>query len=211
MTRLLFPLLLVLVLPAMAQPDAGATTTDGPVHADGSRVQIDLPTDLRQKNTGGSDGAGLCVFASMRHTGRWQGDPVFAGLFDWMKRHPGGSYPRKTDEMIKRYCAEKGLPKPLYLQVEGKDLDILALALKTGRMPGVTTGYLPGYRGRIAHMTSLVGARCGPGKWWVILDNNFPQRHAWLTEAEFLRSYTAHGQGWAIILLTPPPPPAPKE
>jgi len=210
MTRLfLLPLLLCLAWPAPAQDWAGATTTDGPVHADGTRLQIHIPRELHQKNTGGSDGAGLCVFASMRHAGLWQNDPVFAALFDWMKRHPGGSYPRKTDAMIERYCKEKGLPKPLYMQVEGKDLEILKLAVKTGRPPGITMGYLPGYRSRIAHMVSLVHA--GPGGHWAVLDNNYPGRFAWMGQAEFLRSYTSHGQGWAIVLLSAPPPPAPKE
>jgi hypothetical protein len=66
--------------------EGGRTSPDG-----AEEIQIDLPGSQQMKNTGGKDGAGLCVFASMRHSGRWCDEPVFSGLFEWMKRHPGGS------------------------------------------------------------------------------------------------------------------------
>lgn len=187
---------------------AGATT-GGPVAPDGTPAQVVLPPALHMKNVGGSDGAGLCVFTSVQMAGRLQNVAELEGFQDWMRRRPGGGYPSKLDSMMKQFFASKSLPVPPYVQVESRDLDILRLATKTGRMPAVTTGYLPGYRGRIAHMTNL--AHASEGGQWAILDNNFPGRWAWLSEAEFLRSYTSHGNGWAVILLSPGPPPAPKE
>lgn len=185
----------------------------GRVHDDGTEIRCDLDPSQHQKNTGGSDGAGLCVFASMRHSGLWQGNEVFADLFNWMKRHPGGSYPQKTDQMIARYCQEKGLPKPRYLQVEGGDLEVLRKACASGRMPGVTYSFSPSGRyggSRISHMVSLVHA---DSKHFVILDNNYPGKegredvYEWLTPAEFAKVYAP---GWAVILLDPPgPPPRP--
>lgn len=173
-----------------------------------NNIQCDLPGELHVHNTGGSDGAGLCVFASMHHAGVWQSDPVFADLFYWMKRHPGGGTPAKVDRMIAAYCQEKGCARPDYVQVEGMDLDILKLACATGRMPGVTYSRSPTgrYGGmRISHMVNLVAA--GAGGWW-ILDNNYPgaDKYEKLSEAEFRRVYSP---GWAVILLSPPPPPPP--
>lgn len=172
----------------------------GPVHADGTEIQLDLPVTLHQRNTGGSDGAGLCVFASLRHAGLWADEPVFSGLFEWMKRHPGGSYPAKTDRMVEQFCKEKKLPKPLYIQVENADLGILKAACAAGLMPSVTTM-------RHSHMISLVHA---DDRHFVTLDNNLPGKYRWQTPAEFLASYTGgSSKGWAVIPLKPGPPPIP--
>lgn len=209
------PFLLASAL-VLAEP-VGKAVVGGSVHPDGTAVACDLPDRFHQKNTGGSDGAGLCVYASARHTGRWQNDAAFEGLFDWMRSKPGGSYPEKFDKTLKQFCQEKGLPVPRYIQVEGGDLEILKLACKTGRMPGVTycvspTGRYGGQR--IAHMTSLAGAGEGKGPdgkgWYVILDNNYPQSYEWMSESEFRKAYTGMGGGWAIVLLLPSPPPPPR-
>lgn len=187
-------------------------SVSGPEHPDGTRIRCELPGNFHQRNTGGSDGAGLCVFASMRHTGLWQNESAFSGLFNYMRNFPGGGYPSKVDAMLKRYCQEKNLPMPQYLQVEGSDLEILKAACRSGRMPCVTYGVSPTgrYGGRrIAHMVSLVHA---DDRHFVILDNNFPgeQAYEWLTPQEFLQAYTAGGGGWAIILVDPPgAPPRP--
>lgn len=192
--------------------EPASATVGGPKHADGTEIDCDLPGKFHQKNTGGSDGAGLCVFASMRHSGLFADEPCFTGLFDWMKRHPGGGYPEKVDEMVARYCKEKGVPVPKYLQVESADLGILKRACAAGLMPGVTywrspTGRYGGQR--ISHMVSLVAAS---DKWFVILDNNYPGEDAyeWLTPDEFKKAYTGNtGKGWAVIPLEPGPPPIP--
>ena len=73
-----------------------------------------------------------------------------------MRKYPGGSWPDKTDKMIAKIAAEKGQPKPAYVQIVGSDLEILRLAVKTRRMPGITWD-------RGAHMVSLVHAPEQPG------------------------------------------------
>jgi hypothetical protein len=190
--------------------EVGATT-GGPVSPEGVAARIVLPLDLHMRNTGGSDGAGLCVFTSIEMAGRWQNVSTLDGLQAWMRKRPGGGHPSKVDTVLKAFCAEKGHPVPPYIQIESRDLDILRLAARTWRMPAITAAYLPGYRGRIAHMVDLAHAG-QDGEPWAILDNNFPGRWAWLSEPEFLRSYTGgSGNGWSVVLLDPPPPPAPKE
>jgi hypothetical protein len=176
---------------------------------DGTEVQLDLPPSLHLKNRGGSDGAGLCVFASLTHSGRWAEDPVFKGLFDYMTTQPGGGYPEKVDRVVSTYAAKNNLPKPNYLQVEGKDLEVLKTATKNGLMPGVTYSFSPTgrYGGqRIAHMVSLVHL---DDKWAGLLDNNFPGTIEWMTPLEFQKTYTGGGGGWAVILLKDGPPPVP--
>jgi hypothetical protein len=198
----------------LAQDDATEAQVGGPVTPDGEPIQCLLPRALHMRNTGGigprgpGTGAGLCVFTSIEMAGRYQNVPELDGLQKYMTTRPGGGWPEKVTQVLREYARSRGQDEVRYVQVEGRDLGILRLALKTGRPVSVTTGYLPGYSGRIAHMTNLMHAG---NKWWGILDNNFPGRWAWLTEAEFSRSYNSHGQGWAVILLAPAPPPAPKE
>jgi hypothetical protein len=198
------------------QAPVGATV-GGPIAPDGTEIQIDLPGELHKKNTGGmgpggpGTGAGLCVFTSIEHAALWQNVAQLQGFQRWMTSKPGGGYPEKVDRMIEAYCAERRLPKPSYLQVRGNDLEILKLALASGRMPSVTYSYSPSgrYGGmRIAHMVNLVH---GDGRNWCVLDNNFPgaDKYEWMSTPEFLRAYTA-GEGWSVILLSPSPPPPPR-
>jgi hypothetical protein len=197
--------------PGLPAPEPSTARVGGPTLDDGTEIDLDLPTRLHVRNRGGSDGAGLCVFASMRHSGLWADEPVFAAMFEWMFTRPGGGYPEKVDRMINRYCTVEGKPVPPYVQIEGSDLEPLRRAVRAGLMPGVTyyrspTGRYGGRR--IPHMVSLVAAG---EKWWAILDNNFPGTIEWMSQEEFLRSYTdGSGKGWAIIPLTPGPPPLPR-
>ena len=190
--------------------EAFGATVAGPRHPDGTELDCDLPERLHVSNRGGSDGSGLCVFASMRHSGLWADEPVFSGLFEFMFTRPGGGHPRKVDRMVDAFCKEKNLPRPGYLHVEGSDLEILKLALRAGLMPGVTyyrspTGRYGGRR--ISHMVSLVGAGA---KWFAILDNNYPRSVEWMAPYEFRQVYTGGRSGWAIIPLKPGPPPIPR-
>jgi hypothetical protein len=215
-TTLAFLLACILTLPLLAvraaPPPAARTEAKwtGRTAPDGTEIRLDIPDELHQRNTGGSDGAGLCVYASARHSGRWHDEPVFSGMFDYMKGQPGGSYPTKFAGTVKTYARLKSLPEPHYLSIEGLDLDALELAVKNGYMPGVTV--MNG-----AHMVTLVGAREGPERWWIVLDNNAPHQFRWYTEAEFVRTHTWGGKGkvaaasaWSVIPLTPGPPPVPR-
>jgi hypothetical protein len=192
--------------------DMTEAAVGGPRHADGTELMLDLPASLHQRNAGGSNGAGLCVYASARHSGHWHDDPAMRGLFDWMKRHPGGSYPEKFDRTMAQFCKEKSLPLPKYLNVENADLALLQKACAAGLMPGVTYSRSPTerYAGRtIDHMVSLVHA---DERWFVILDNNHPgaDQYEWMSLAEAKRALpTRQGNIWAIIPLQPGPPPVP--
>ncbi len=183
----------------------------GPRNADGTELQCDLPGDQHLKNCGGSDGAGLCVFTSISHSARWQNVDVLKDFRDWMRHHPGGGYPKKVDQMIASICKEKGVPRPDYVQAEGSGLEILKAACKSGRMPGVTYSFSPTGRyggARISHMVSLPHA---DDRWFVVLDNNFPQTYEWMSPAEFQKTYTGGGGGWCVVLLSPAPPPPPHQ
>lgn len=189
----------------------------GPLSPDGDEPQVDLPTHLHIKNRGGSDGAGLCVFASITHSAHWQSVSQLEDLFQWMWTKPGGGYPSKVSAMIKRKCAEKGIPEPEYVQIEGTDLDPIKMALKGGRPAATTYAISPTgrYGGKtIAHMVSTMAAAVGRGPdgkgWWAILDNNYPGTLEWMSEAHYRRAYTGGRLGWAIFLLNGPPPPPPR-
>lgn len=179
---------------------------------DGQPVQIVFPPELRLKNKGGSDGAGLCVFTSLSHAARWQNVPPLVDFRDWMTKYPGGGYPSKVDAMIKKLCGERGVPVPAYIQIEGNDLTVLERACKAGRMPSITysvsaTGRYNG--GQISHMVSLVHADLTGAGQWAILDNNYIDKLEWLTTEEFKRTFIGKpfqgspAKGWAVFFLNP--------
>jgi len=145
----------------------GRTSPDG-----AEEIMLDLPGAEQLHNTGGigprgpGSGAGLCVFTSIEHSGRWANEEALRGLQKYMTNKEGGGWPQKVDQVLADYA-----PGVQYVQYTGTDPGILKLALRTGRMPGVTYGYSPRYRGPIAHMVNLVHYS---DKWCAVLDNNFP-------------------------------------
>ena len=179
---------LLFVLPVRA-------VTIGPKAPDGTEPAIDLPMKLRKANIR-SLGLGCCVFRSIEFSAHWQNLPQFYGFPEWLvaNRIPGGGWPQKVDKLIPRICADRNLPVPKYIQVQTKDLEILRLAIRTGRMPAITYTQ--------SHMVSLVHA---DAKWFGILDNNRINTIEWRNEREFNQIYT----GWAVIFLAPGPPPIP--
>lgn len=192
---------------------ADAARVNGRENVDGVKIQCDLPGSLHLRNTGGSDGAGLCVFTSIAHSARWQNIPLLVDFRDWMRKYPGGGYPEKVTAKINQIAKEKGVEPPEYIQVVNRDLEILRKACASGRMVCVTYSVSPTGRyggSRIAHMVNLVHADKDN---FVILDNNYPgdNSYEWLNEEEFLRTYAGRGSGWAVIFLTPGPPPAPMD
>jgi hypothetical protein len=201
----------VLTLLVFAGDGTAAVVTKTPVAPDGTPVQIDLPGPLQLRNKGGSDGAGLCVFTSINHAAYWHNVLCLQNFRDDMTKYPGGGYPQKVDKMVAVFAAKYQQPVPRYIQIESQDIEILKLACRTNRMPSITYSYSPSgrYRGKIAHMVSLVAADAGPNHLWAILDNNFPNSYEWMSEAEFRRTYLAGGQGWSVIFLGPGPPPVP--
>lgn len=187
-----------------------AASVGGFTAPNGKEIQCHLDERFHLKNRGGSDGAGLCVFASLKHGSIFQHVRQTEDIFEFMFTRPGGGYPSKVDKIISLLCESKKVELPDYLQIESRDLEILKLACKTGRMPGVTYGFSPTgrYNGqRIAHMVSLCHA---DDDWFGILDNNYPRSIEWMDPNTFLRVYTSGGgNGWSVIFLDPGPPPAP--
>lgn len=187
-----------------------AGTVGGPSSPDGKdEVDCDLPVSQRQRNTGGRDGAGLCVFTSIMHAARYQNEPRLANFQQQMKAERGGGYPEKVDVMIAKYGSGTR-----YIQYEGSDDKILEAAIKSGRMPSVTyNGRDPHYGNRsIAHMVNLVAFDRASG-WAAVLDNNYigERELVWLPINDFLSRWKGGGSsGWVHILLQPPPPPVPR-
>ena len=185
----------------------------GPVGPDGkTEVVCDYPQSLRMRNTGGSDGAGLCVFTSVQNCARWQSGPVLQDFQAFMRQYPGGGYPEKLDKFI-RLCAQKqGKPVPDFIQHTGGNAEFLDAAMATGRMVAVTyDGHDMHYgmNATIAHMVNLVHL---DQEWAVVHDNNFigEKQLVWLPRAEFMKRWRGNGGGWAVVLLLPPPPPVPR-
>lgn len=179
-------------------------TVGGDVAPDGNPSQAFLPADQRLHNTGGLNGAGLCVFTSIEHAARCQNVFQLMGFQQWMTHKPGGGWPEKVDKMVAEYCKFRNMPIPVYLQVTNGDLGLLERACRSGRMPGVTYSFSPSgrYGGRrIAHMVNLVSA----GSYWGILDNNYEKSIEWLSKEEFTKTFGGK-DGWAVILLSPATP-----
>ncbi len=195
-----------------AKPQAIAKV-GGPVGPDGkTEVTCDLPVDQRLKNIGSRvDRAGMCVASSWEIAMRYQGLDALRGFRDWCAGYPGGGYPVKLDQQMHRFCKEKGLPVPEYLQYEGRDPTILRDALRSGRMVAVTYSGRDGvrYPGPIAHMVCLIHF---DEHWACLLDNNGIGENEllWLAPADFLARWTGTANGWAVVFLAPPPPPAPR-
>lgn len=176
-----------------------------------TEIQCDLPTKFHIKNRGGSDGAGLCVFASLSHASIWQHVRQTDGIFQWMFKYPGGGYPQKVDKKIEEICKEKGVPTPDYVQIESKDLEPLKVACKSRRMVCCTYSYSPTGRYNGQKISHMVNAAHCDDKWVGILDNNFPGTIEWMDPTTFMRTYTGgSGNGWSVIFLNGPPPVAPK-
>lgn len=168
---------------------------------------LDLPDSQHMRNRSGR-GLGLCVFTSIELSARYQNVGELDGFQEWMTHRVGGGWPEKVDDMIAKFCTEKGITPPQYVQHTGGDVEFLKLALATGRYPAVTYNGRDGkfYTMRVAHMVNLVHL---DDKWAVIQDNNYPQKFLWMSTNEFLERWRGGGGGWAVVLLGPPPSPIP--
>jgi hypothetical protein len=196
-----------------------------PISQDGTRAICDLPIERHVQNIGGSDGAGLCVYTSVQLCADWHNASQLATFQKWASRRPGGSYPEKLDADITAFCASQSLPVPAYVQHQGGDESFLDLAMKTGRMVGVTYAGVDGfYRGPVAHMVNLCHLDADSA---CIVDNNRAGAYVWMSRKQFLARWRGLydngtmmtvregnqtyrvGGGWAFVLLNAPPPPYP--
>lgn len=217
----IFPMLVLLAYAGLLvgqSPSSGAAhLTTEPYARDGTPVDAWLPQSLHMKNTGGSDGAGLCVFTSIEMVARANNIRQLFGFQQWMTKRPGGGYPAKTTDMIRRYCGEQFKEMPVFFHVEANDLGILKRALQSGRAVGITYSYSPTRRyggQRISHMVYLAAAGAGSGPdgngWWCIIDNNFPGSFEWMSQQQFLSVASGGSRLWAVIFTAPTYPPAPR-
>lgn len=191
-------LLLILPVTLVALPTTGNTEPLGCVH---------IPASKHIKNTGGSDGAGLCVFTSMEVMGNGQGEEALDGFQKYMTHYPGGGWPEKVDEMFPRYCKSKGIKTPPYFQHTGGDEELMELIIKTGRPVCMTYGgYDDFYKRYVAHMVNGVFFDKTSG---VIIDNNRPGKWVSMTHKEYADRWKMGGGGWLIALLNSPLPPFP--
>src|SRR5438034_1317674 len=119
--RLLVLLSTLCFLPSLAL--AASSQIGGNTSPDGKEeILCDLPGAEQLHNTGGmgprgpGTGAGLCVFTSIEHTGRFQNEATLIGFQKKMTHEPGGGYPDKVDAMLAKYA-----PSVVYVQYTGKD------------------------------------------------------------------------------------------
>lgn len=180
------------------------------VGPDGKVVRTNMPLNLYIRNTGGSDGLGLCVFTSIYHTGVYQGLP-FYDFRKYMERKPGGGWPEKVDRMVSEYCRAYKYDVPNYVHVYGlKSIDVIELAIRRGHMVCITWGTDYSHYGgqTIAHMVNCVYL---DKDWGAIVDNNFPNEVLWVRRKTFEKYAAWTGRLsqdglWAIIFFDNPMP-----
>lgn len=196
-------LAVLLIWLALSLPvGAGSDVANGPAH-EGVEVAIDLPLVDHRRNEAGTNGAGLCVWASLDMAGKWANVAELRGLWAHMKAQPGGGWPERVDKVLAELA-----PNLPYVQYEGSDMAVLDAAIRTGRAACVTLGYADFYGGQtIAHMVLLAHL---DKKWAAIIDNNDPTHWTWMSREEFRKRWIhPSGKGWAVVLIAPPPPPPP--
>lgn len=193
-----FAMVVVSGLALVAQAQAGdrETNTKSPEHPSGQVAAAPIPPALHQKNTGGSDGAGLCVIASVKTAGEYlQLQKDVAALWDYAKRLPGGYYDGKFDRLAKRIA-----PNLKYGHYHGTDYEVLKRLSDMGLPFGITmdTGELYGNK-RVAHMVTGVSFRDDLACY---IDNNSPGMFTWVNKEEWeRRSKLATGEFWILALM----------
>lgn len=190
--------------------EGGLTSPDGK-----ETVMLDLQPALRLKNTGGmgrggpGTGAGLCVFTSLNHAAFVQHVKCLQDLQKRMMSEPGGGYPQKVDQYIKRFCPDMvgKYTQLANFKATPEDLTLLRDVLLSGRLPCITyDGTLdPHYHYQhIEHMVNLI--HLSPD-WAAILDNNFIRDNQiiWMKPAALAWMLTAgHSRpGWVVVFHAP--------
>jgi hypothetical protein len=198
--------LMLLLLPAAAR----AQSLDGrreielnePVYQ-GTRATAPIEDKNRIQNEGGSDGAGLCVIASLVQNGQQQGVPMTAGgkdspLWRAAKRRPGGYSPGKLEALLNEIDPEE--PWASYV---GTDPEVLRKVLALGYPVGITYSWGDKYPGRIHHMVSgeLDGSNL-----YMVADNNRVDpgfvdhpKHTVMTQAEGEARAIDGGTYWLFV------------
>jgi hypothetical protein len=163
----------------------------------GTRASAPIPPEMHLKNEGGSDGAGLCVIASILINGRYQEVPGLEGgkgsrLWQTAKARPGGYYPDKLERLLNEV-----MPGEKWTSYSGQDATVLDTLSRKGLPIGATmkTGAFYEYQ-PIHHMISLIEYRTGGLA--CVVDNNDPGVYHWMPATEFARRWIDGGEGWAF-------------
>lgn len=178
---------------------------------DGRHLICDLPRDMQLKNKVGTDGSGLCVWASLDIDAQYQNVTPLIGFLDYMTKYRGGGWPKKVDD----YIPKKADGAPVrYQQSTTADEKLFEMFLRTHRPIAITYGYSARYKdrsnpdGRIDHMVVCVHL---DEKWGAVYDNNFPGTFEWCSRRELFRRWELGDLGgWLVGYLDPPPPPKPQ-
>ena len=177
------------------QTQTRESRTRTPEHPSGITAAAPIPVELHQRNTGGSDGAGLCVIASAKTAGAYLGwTAELQALWDEAKRRPGGYYDGKFDQL-----ARDAAPGLRYAHYHGSNYEVLKRLSELGVPFGVTmdTGDLYGGQ-RISHM--VTGAHFDD-QWTCHIDNNSPGLFTWTTRSEWeRRSKLGSGEFWLLAI-----------
>jgi hypothetical protein len=179
----------------------GEAVSSEPSYA-GTAANAPIPGDLHIRNEGGSDGAGLCVIASLLINGRYQGVPGLedgkgSDLWRTAKSRPGGYYPEKLERLLKELY-----PDEEWFSWEGDGTELVAHYSALGYPVAATTntGALYGYQS-IHHMISVVhldeDLAC-------IVDNNDPGKYHWMPASEFAKRFVDGPKGWGFVWLRKP-------
>jgi hypothetical protein len=171
----------------------GEVVTDGPAY-ERTKANTPIPAEMHQRNTGGSDGAGLCVIASAVIDGRYVGQKdAVERLWEAAKKRPGGYHPIKFDELARDVA-----PDLKYAHHLGGDYEVLKRWSETGHPVCVTWSTSSLYGGQqVAHM--VTGSHFGDNS-AAIIDNNDPGKWYWVPKAEFERRWRGMGGPWAMAL-----------
>lgn len=161
----------------------------------GTQIRAPIAIKDHQQNTGGRDGAGLCVIASTVMGARYLGYREEADLL-WSeaKKDEGGYWPDKWDKFADRVC-----PDLTYAHYIGSDFEVLKKLSESGLPVGSTmdTGSLYGYES-IEHMVEVVHA---DEKLVCFIDNNKPGVYTWVSRAEWeRRAKLNRGTFWLLVL-----------
>jgi hypothetical protein len=191
--------------PVLLAGGLGTATPAGPSY-EGDEVAVDLPEQMRVRNTVGIDGQGLCVWASIEMMARYHNEESLIGIFKQMQSEKGGGWPERVDREMRKRGLENRYRQFYGPAAEGADF--VSEALAAGRGVCVTYGYGEFYGNRtISHMVFGVQLDAKHG---AVLDNNDPNRIWWMEPAEMIRrAVHPGGDMWALYLLAPAPPPAP--
>lgn len=191
---------ILFVGPASGQtPDShGEVVLDKPEWK-GVKANAPIPPNLHFKNTGGSDGAGLCVDTSVTIAGAYLGLEDFwklgqSSLMVDARKNPGGSWPEKLERELKEHY-----PNASWYSWESPTTEQVADFSSQG-LPVCTTtntGALYGYD-YIYHY--IVNIHCDDDI-AMIVDSNDPGKYHAMPRAEYDRRAPNPKKMWGFVFL----------